>query len=142
MIQVLGLTVSGIVLVWFGYAMFFGPASPIYTIQRNKPFRGRPGDPQVCPVCSIKMVKGDLVKSVAFPNVYSEHKDRLMYIRGCVSCLHHDLPRSCPICGAELSVKDYLVSRMFERPNRNNHIHVFGCNHCKRVGTIARVSRY
>jgi hypothetical protein len=136
MIQVLGLTVSGIVLMWFGYAMFFGPLSPLaaghITWGKDKQYRGRPGDPHICPVCSIKMFKGDLVKSIAFPNVaYS--KDRLMYIRGCVSCLSHDLPRSCPVCGSRLSVKDYLVSRMFDRPNNHNNIHVFGCNHCKKV---------
>jgi hypothetical protein len=135
MIQVLGLTVSGIVLLWFGYSVFFGPSSPFYPggfWGRRRQYKGQPGDPMVCPICSIKMFKGDLVKTTAYPSL-SGGRDRLMYIRGCVSCLEHKLPRRCPVCGASMSVEDYLVSRMFERPNSRNHVHVIGCNQCRRV---------
>jgi hypothetical protein len=29
-----------------------------------------------------------------------------------------------------------LVARIFERPNRRAHVHITGCNKCRRVGTI------
>jgi len=140
-LQVLALVFSGIVLLWFGYALFFSPLSPFYPgvfpWKKKVNFKGEPGDPQVCPICSIRMERGDLVKSLAFPSL-NGGKDRLMYIRGCFSCLEHSVPRRCPVCGASLSLSDYLISRMFERPNRHSHVHVIGCNHCRRMGSLAR----
>ncbi|MCL2758691.1 MAG: hypothetical protein FWD22_00545 [Treponema sp.] len=129
------LTICGIILVWIGSFLFFGPVSPIYPFlpwsKKNKKFKGRPGDAKVCPVCSIIMVKGDLVKTIAFPSAGSI--DRLMYIKGCYSCIENDLPRKCPICGAKMSLDDFLVARFFERPYEKNHVHVLGCNQCKKV---------
>ncbi len=143
MIQIFGLTIAGIILLWFGYSLFFGASSPFGDGLRRF-FNGKPkqtqvkgvvGDPQVCPVCSIKLIKGDLVKSQAFPSV-TGGRDRLMFIRGCYSCLHNNVPRSCPICGASLSLEDYLIARMFERTNSRNHVHVLGCNHCRKMGAM------
>jgi len=131
-LQILALVITGVVLLWFGYSLFFGKASPFYPFffkKKNETMRGKPGDPQVCPICSIKLYKGDLVKSFAFPSGGSA--DRLMYIRGCFSCLEHDVPRKCPICKKSLSLEDYLIARMFERPNKKNHIHILGCNSCR-----------
>ncbi|MCL2181275.1 MAG: hypothetical protein FWB83_09115 [Treponema sp.] len=135
-VQALALTITGIVLLRLGYSMLIGFYPEIF-MGKKGPARGEPGDPQVCPVCTIKMVRGDLVKSLAFPSL-SGGRDRLMYIRGCFSCLEHNVPRRCPICGKSLSLQDYLVSRMFDRPGRNNHVHVIGCNHCRRMGSLAR----
>jgi len=143
-IQVLALVVSGIVLVWFGYSLFLGPLSPFYPglffrkgWKKKENIMGEPGDPQVCPVCSIKLERGELVKSLAFPSI-TGGKDRLMYIRGCYSCLHSNLPRRCPICGINLGVNDYLISRMFERAANRSHVHVLGCNHCKKTGSLLK----
>ena len=136
-IQILALVIVGIVLLWFGYTIFLSPVSPFYpgffpffNWRKPKEERGEPGDPQVCPVCSLKMYKGELVKSLAFPSI-SGGRDRLVYIKGCFSCLEKDSNRRCPVCGSLLSVSDFLVSRMFERPGRKNHVHVLGCNKCK-----------
>ncbi|MCL2805145.1 MAG: hypothetical protein FWD26_04325 [Treponema sp.] len=138
-IQLLALVMAGMFLLWFGYTIFLSPISPFYpgwfpwrNWRKKENIRGEPGDPQVCPVCSIKMEKGELVKSVAFPSI-SGGRDRLMYIKGCFTCLEDNVPRRCPICGSSLSVEDFLVTRMFERVERNNHVHVLGCNKCKRV---------
>jgi hypothetical protein len=134
-IQILSLVIAGIVLFWIGYSLFFGKASPFYPyFFHKKPVdpRGTPGDPQVCPICSMRLVKGDLVKSFAFPS--SGGIDRLMYIKGCFSCLENNVPRRCPICKKIMSLEDYLVARMFERPNRKNHVHVLGCNSCRGTG--------
>jgi len=134
-IQILALVIAGIVLLWIGYSLFFGKASPFYPYffkKKQENLRGKPGDPQVCPICSMKLVKGDLVKSFAFPS--GGGTDRLMYIKGCFSCLEHDIPRRCPVCGKSMTLEDYLIARMFERPNRKNHIHVLGCNHCRGTG--------
>jgi len=134
-VQILLMVITGIILLWIGYCIFFGKLSPFYPFffwKKQKSLRGKPGDPQVCPICSIKLFRGDLVKSYAFPSGGST--DRLMYIRGCFSCLERDVPRRCPICKKSLTVEDYLISRLFERPNRKNHIHVLGCNHCRGTG--------
>jgi len=146
-IQTLALIIAGVILLWIGFALFFGPKSPFYpgwfsfrknkNKKKKKNQKGEPGDPQVCPVCSMKLDRGDLVKSLAFPSL-SGGKDRLMYIRGCFYCLKKNVPRRCPICGLELSLEDYLVTRMFERPNNRNHVHVLGCNRCKNMGTLIR----
>ena len=140
-IQILALTISGIILLWFGYTLFLGQYSPFYSglfsFSGKKREMGEYGDPQVCPICSLKLEKGDLVKTLAFPSI-SGGRDRLMYIRGCFSCLYNDIPRRCPVCGASLNPSDYLISRMFERTTTRNHVHVSGCNHCKNMGTLIR----
>jgi hypothetical protein len=144
-LQILAITVIGIILLWTGYTLFFGPMSPFYpgwSLWRNwgkkkKKDKEGPGDPQVCPICSIRLDKGDLVKSLAFPSL-TGGRDRLMYIRGCFTCLERDVPRRCPVCGLELSLEDYLVSRMFDRPNNRSHVHVLGCNHCKNMGKLMK----
>jgi len=142
-VQTLGLVVAGIVLIWFGYTIFFSPLSPFYPggfpwrNRKKKNEKGAPGDPQICPICSYRLDRGDLVKSLAFPSM-SGGRDRLMYIRGCFTCLEKDVPRRCPICGANLELSDYLISRMFERPNRHNHVHVLGCNHCRKTGSLVK----
>jgi len=138
-LQILLFVICGIVLIWIGHFLFFGPMSPIYPYlpwskDRKSTYsnKGKPGDPQVCPVCSIKMLRGELVKTVAFATG-PRSKDRLVYIKGCYSCLRNNVPRRCPICHKRITVDDYLVSRMFDRPDRKNHIHVLGCNHCRKV---------
>ena len=143
-IQILTLIVAGILLFWFGYSLFLGPWSPFYPgwfpwskWGKKASDKGTPGDPQVCPICSMKLDRGELVKSLAFPSM-SGGRDRLMYIRGCYTCLNTNIARRCPICGLELGFEDYLVCRMFERPNNRNHVHVLGCNHCKNMGTLAK----
>ncbi|MDR2943278.1 MAG: DUF3185 family protein [Treponema sp.] len=143
-VQALVFTIAGIILLWFGYSLFFSPSSPFYPgwtpwskWGKKNNGRGRPGDPQVCPICSMRLDKGELVKSFAFSSQKGV-SDRLMYIRGCFTCLERDVPRRCPICGLELSLDDYLVARMFERPNSRNHVHVLGCNHCKNLGKLIK----
>ena len=150
-IQILSLVIVGIVLLWFGYSIFFSSISPFYpglwpwkNWWKRDRSKGEVGAPQVCPVCTLRLYKGELVKSVAFPSL-NGGLDRLMYIKGCFSCLKAEeesaglfrkaipIPRRCPVCGSVLSLDDFLVSRMFERVGRNNHVHVVGCNICKRV---------
>jgi hypothetical protein len=135
----------GIALLWFGYSLFFGKKSPLYHFRQSKKNwtkdledeKGIAGDPQVCPLCSVKLIPGQKLKSEAFPSV-SGGFDRLMHIHGCFSCLEKGLPRKCPICGVSLDVKDFLITRMFERANRNNHVHILGCNRCRKTGVIKK----
>jgi len=141
-IQILALVVAAIILLWLGYSLFLGPLSPFHSgwlpwknRKKNENNKGEPGDPQVCPLCSVKLYRGELVKSMAFPSI-TGGKDRLMYIRGCFSCLENNLPRKCPVCGNALNISDYLISRMFERPNNRNHVHVLGCNQCRKRGIL------
>ena len=138
-IQYFALTLMGLILLWIGYSLFFSPISPFYPgffpwkfWKKKELTFGEPGDPQVCPVCSLRLIRGELVKSVAFPSI-TGGIDRLLYIRGCFTCLESRMSRRCPVCSASLSVKDFLVSRMFERVGRKNHVHVLGCNQCRRT---------
>ncbi|MDR0444246.1 MAG: hypothetical protein LBH44_12665 [Treponema sp.] len=141
-LQILALVVIGIVLLWLGYSLFLGPLSPFFPgIFFRKRYDGpeskigTPGDPQVCPVCSTKLMRGELVKSHAYPSV-TGGKDRLMHIQGCFACLQGSMQRKCPVCGIILYQNDYLISRMFERSHTRNHVHVLGCNHCRKAGRM------
>ena len=134
-IQILVFVIIGVFLLWFGYSLFIGPISKI---QHNRKPRLRkltgtasPGDSQVCPICSFKLTKGDLVKTLAFPSI-TGGRDRLMHIQGCVNCLTEDVERKCPVCGSFLAYNDFLIARMFERSFRRHHVHVLGCNRCRR----------
>jgi hypothetical protein len=123
----------GLVLLWFGYTLYFSPQGIFFGFEKKKKRRrprgeGRPGAPQTCPVCSALLSPGELVKSVAFPSFTG--KDRLMYISGCTYCLNGDRQRSCPVCGRRLRDDEILVARMFDRPYRS-HVHVIGCSHCR-----------
>ncbi|MDR2480653.1 MAG: hypothetical protein LBD48_15250 [Treponema sp.] len=130
---------TGVVLLWFGYSLLAGQFSGFRLALRRRPRRrsrtGRasPGDPQVCPICSSRLNRGELVKTLAFPSI-TGGRDRLMHIRGCIYCLDGDIERNCPVCGASLRDNDILVARMFERPHRRPHVHVIGCSRCKRTG--------
>jgi hypothetical protein len=79
------------------------------------------------------MLKGELIKTVVFPAASADSIDRLMHIKGCDSCLENGLHRKCPICRANLTVDDFLVARKFDRPFKKSHVHVLGCNHCRKV---------
>jgi RNA polymerase subunit RPABC4/transcription elongation factor Spt4 len=123
MIQALGITFSGVILMWFGYSLFFGPASPLYNRGRRSSRTG------YCPVCSVEMFEGEKLKSMVFP-AFTGNGDRLVYIKGCTTCLTNHSPRKCPFCGSRLNLRDFLVSKMSFHSN-HSHTEIVGCNHCK-----------
>ena len=143
-IHALSLLIVGILLLWFGYSLFFGPKTTFYPAvfpwrarrRRTDDDKGIPGQPQVCPLCSVRLVKGQRLKAQEFPSV-SAGFDHLMYIYGCFSCLETGLPRRCPICESSLNLNDFLVTRLFERPRKKNHVHILGCNHCRGKGDFS-----
>ena len=129
------LVVLGIALLWFGYTILMRQLTGIKKVlkkpQKKSGKKASPGDPQVCPVCSTKLVSGDLVRTIAFPSI-TGGKDRLMHIRGCVFCIEGKIKRSCPVCRKSLYVEDILVARMFDRSFRRSHVHVLGCSQCRK----------
>ena len=142
-LEVLIFVIIGVVLLWFGYTLFFSIGIPAWGGEgrsrrsRSRNRRGRkprgermPGDPQTCPVCSAKLEDGELVKSSAFPSM-NGGKDRFMHIKGCIYCLHGDRDRVCPVCGRVLRDNEILICRLFERFGRRSHVHVLGCSRCK-----------
>ena len=131
--QILVFVIIGMGLLYFGYSFLFGPGARALVSRRGK--RGQNGDlegeagmPRTCPVCSIRLVHGERVKSSAFPAMGKA--DRLMYIDGCPHCLEGERPRVCPVCGAALDYDETLIARLFEKPGRS-HVHVLGCSKCR-----------
>ena len=129
------MTICGIVLLGFGYFLFFGKLSPIYPyLPWGKKDRNlvEPGKSRHCPLCRYMLANGELVKTFVYP-ASSNNKDRMVHIKGCSRCLNNnEIQRRCPVCKSSLSIDDYLVSRMFERSRSKNHVHVLGCNHCRK----------
>ncbi|MCL1959035.1 MAG: hypothetical protein FWF68_05495 [Spirochaetes bacterium] len=139
---------SGLILLWFGHSLFYGKLPPFFPkifsfkewrrinkkIKENeeKIEKGDPGASRVCPICSSKLIKSEQVKTIAFPSVAGS-KYRTMHIRGCPVCLNNKADRNCPVCKTEMSSDDFLICRMFERSTSKNHIHVLGCNHCRKT---------
>jgi len=136
-IEVLLFVIIGTALLWFGYTLFFSIGIPSFAgiSRRHKKQRvmGLPGEPQICPVCSVKLRDGELVSSSAFPSL-NGGKDRFMHIKGCLYCLRGDRDRVCPVCGIVLEGNEILISRFFERPGRRSHVHVLGCTRCRGTG--------
>jgi len=134
-LQLLTFVIVGVALLSFGFTLFLGQWARMNPNRNRQTNKKNPNDPQSCPICSSKLKKGDLVKTLAFPSL-TGGKDRLMHIRGCAFCINGRLERHCPVCGTTLDISDILVARIFERPHRRAHVHIMGCNRCKRVGTI------
>ena len=136
-IQILIFVTIGVALLWFGYSLFFAGRKGSHTKPRRHKEKGTrtPGEPQVCPICSTHMEKGDLVKTLAYPSV-TGGRDRLMHVRGCFRCLSGETHRNCPVCGATLGYNDFLIARLFERRFRKPHVHVLGCAQCRRLGNL------
>ena len=137
-IQLLIIVIVGVALLSFGFTLFIGQWAKMRSNRDDRlqrPDNGSSSEFQACPICSSKLKKGDLVKTLAFPSI-TGGKDRLMHVRGCAFCINGGLQRSCPVCGTSLSLEDILVARIFERPNRRAHVHIIGCNKCRRVGKL------
>ncbi|MCL2478219.1 MAG: hypothetical protein FWF22_01865 [Treponema sp.] len=134
--------IAATMLLWFGYTLFFGTGTRIYSEKSGRktwyktqkpPKYGLPGDPRTCPVCCAILDEGLLVKSLAFPSL-NGGKDRMMYIKGCVYCLRGERERICPVCGHVLGDDEVLICRMFERRPaifKRPHVHVLGCSRCR-----------
>jgi hypothetical protein len=128
--QILIFVIIGMGLLYFGYSFLFGPGARAHASRRgeNNDLEGEAGMPRTCPVCSIRLVHGERVKSSALPAMGKA--DRLMYIDGCPHCLSGERPRVCPVCGKLLNYDETLVARLFDKPGRS-HVHVLGCSKCR-----------
>jgi hypothetical protein len=94
------------------------------------------GGLMICPLCLFRMDNSEMIKTTAFPPMTPDSKDRLMHIHGCVYCKDGKRERICPVCGKAISVKDFLVARIFDRSVRRSHVHVLGCTQCRPLKTM------
>jgi hypothetical protein len=141
--QILVFVIIGAGLLYFGYSFFFTPGARGSASGpgkkgrggKNDDLEGEAGMPRTCPVCSIRLVHGERVKSSAFPAMGKA--DRLMYIDGCPHCLGGERSRVCPVCGNLLNYDEALVARLFDKPGRS-HVHVLGCSKCRGAGKAMR----
>jgi len=101
-----------------------------------------------CPLCNEPLELGLRVYSTMFPGKEFD----LMHIFGCKNCWNgertfpsiefdsssaHQKPfrslnkRRCPCCNEELPKDGYVMARVYKRPYRPLHVHVYGCIVCK-----------
>lgn len=105
-----------------------------------------------CPLCSETLERGLRVYSTLFPGKEFD----LMHIFGCRYCrnsekvfisnsvplktdssnTHQKSPRNlnrrrCPCCKGELPKGGYAMARVYQKPYRPPHVHVYGCTLCK-----------
>ena len=115
-----------------------GGAPSSGAIPPRKQYKGteNSGGLMICPICLFKMENSEMIKTTAFPPLTPESKDRLMHIHGCVYCRDGKRERICPVCGKTISVKDFLVARIFDRSVRRSHVHVLGCTQCRPLKTM------
>jgi len=153
LLQILFFVIFGVALLWFGYSMLIGQWEKIRADSRGyslsefgdsrlpeMPFSpdgpGLPNersldDPQSCPLCSVRLNRGELVNTHAFPSI-TGGKDRIMHVLGCAYCIGGKYKRKCPVCGSKLHQSEFLVARLFERKRTRNHVHILGCVHCRK----------
>jgi len=121
---------------------------------RNRIVRGSSSEfialKKICPLCSGMLEQGNSVHSTLFPGKESD----LMHIFGCKYCwsgkrtlISSPVPRKpdkssahqknsrrlrrCPCCHSILPEEGYLMARVFQKPSRRPHVHVYGCTICK-----------
>jgi hypothetical protein len=131
-IQILIFVMMGMLLLWFGYSLFSHLRGQVSVggqrRQKKQVAESIPGAPRTCPVCSVRLERGERVKSSAYPSMGGN--DRLMNITGCPYCLEGTRVRSCPVCGIVIKQSEVLIARLFEKPGRS-HVHVLGCSRCR-----------
>ena len=86
-----------------------------------------------CPVCdSILFTDENIITKVYRPrNV----PDQLITISGCPHCFpvcNPPLKRICPVCHKEISIKQSLTARLFNKAIGNSHVHILGCPNCRK----------
>ncbi|GMO23190.1 MAG: hypothetical protein Ta2B_02300 [Termitinemataceae bacterium] len=129
----LGIAITAFIAAVIVFIIFFwklnkGDEKPVRKKRADTQIaEGVRGANRVCPICAALFLHGETVQSKRFPS--TGRFDRLLHISGCPHCLNGERQRLCPICGSELSVDDYLVARIWERPGKS-HVHVSGCIHC------------
>ncbi|MDC7224788.1 MAG: hypothetical protein PQJ60_13665 [Spirochaetales bacterium] len=87
-----------------------------------------------CPLCGEWLEPGEKVHSHLYPG----KPDGMMHIFGCPRCYsgHPDRGgrggsgRICPYCHESLGPEDYVIARVFERPDKTQ-VHVLGCTICR-----------
>ncbi|MDR1444459.1 MAG: hypothetical protein LBI94_06235 [Treponema sp.] len=155
LLTVLSGVIIAIILLWFGYTLFFRLSRPgekrgdrhggqnrrgVRKDPETGGIEGKPGDPQTCPVCSAKLPPGRLVRSAVYPSLggkaisFADGRDQLMHIMGCPYCLEgkpeQRRRRVCPVCHKPITGTEYLFARIFNRPDKS-HIHILGCINCR-----------
>jgi len=139
-LQLLIMVTIGISFLWFGYTLFTGQMPKIRQLWRNR--LGKLGDVKAksyCPVCSSRLDREFLVKTIVYPNnVYPSEtgRDKLMHIHGCMFCIEGQIARTCPVCGGSLREDGILIARKFDRPGKRPHVHILGCTSCRRMGLM------
>jgi hypothetical protein len=135
-IQLFAIILIATGLLYFGYTLFFTHVHGLPLVRRGRKSKnaadleGEAGEPRTCPVCSIKLLNGERVKSSAYPA--RGKLDRLMNIFGCPYCLEGQRRRVCPVCGKTLKIDEFLIARLFDKPGRS-HVHVLGCTNCRGI---------
>jgi len=97
----------------------------------------------ICPLCGSRIKKGEKIYS----DILKGRSFDLMRIFGCRECLpekaaseqinKHPQPdtpfpkRTCPSCGAVLSLNDYLAAKVFYPEKGKTNVQIYGCSKCR-----------
>jgi heterodisulfide reductase subunit B len=111
-----------------------------------------------CPLCGTMLERGQKVRTKVFtPSSTRRGKpitESMVHMFGCPFCDPRDnqssdfkaniIPgpgirsnpsrphRICPVCSKQLGPEDIVVARMFEQDGKKPHLHVLGCNQCRK----------
>jgi len=119
----------GIFLLVFAYGLFT-TASKRTGAGKKRLLKGFIGEAGVCPLCRTLLSSGEQIKSAVYPG----KDDKICHIFGCPHChpfIEDNLSRICPVCKKPVPPEEYLVARLFERPNNKRHVHILGCTGCR-----------
>lgn len=111
-----------------------------------------------CPLCGTLLERGQKVRTKVFsPSGTNRGRqsitESMVHMYGCPFCDPRDkdaqaqaniIPgpgagfigsrpeRICPVCSRKLGPEDIVVARMFEQGGKKPHLHVLGCNQCRK----------
>lgn len=132
---------SGNKMVWFIIILSISFSLLLYGLKyagrnskktQRQSIGGGNSEPGYCPLCGVKLMKGEQLKSALFPEVTgSSH--RICHIFGCPSCYprgEFSEERRCPVCKKKVPADGYLIGRMFFREGGAKHVHIVGCTEC------------
>jgi RNase P subunit RPR2 len=88
---------------------------------------------QKCPICDSPLFPGENIISKVYRPM--NVPDQLCTISGCPHCYpstEKGVSRICPVCHSSIPLSGYLTARLFNEKNNKKHVHILGCQNCRK----------